>query len=323
MTNTIFFSPSTDGTDEHDRDHVNITKLDIKVPIILWWTPFTGERGKVKQCGEDQCFFTVDRHFKDHRKTKVFMFYGTDFMPSDLPLPRQKHHEWSLLHEESPKNNYMLSHKECLTLFNHTATFKRKSDYPITTQYLENLSDLTSTKYLVPTDLKSSGKLAPVVYLHSDCNPPSDRDSYVKKLMQYIPVDSYGVCLHNKDLPSNLVDPLTMHNTNLYNILAKYKFNIAFENAICDDYITEKLWRPLLLGSVPVYRGSPSVRDWLPDNRSAVIADDFSSPQELAKYLIQLARNDDAYEEYLKFKKVGITNKKLINSMSDRGMGGQ
>ncbi|XP_038062040.1 LOW QUALITY PROTEIN: alpha-(1,3)-fucosyltransferase 10-like [Patiria miniata] len=310
-----------DGTDQHTRDHVNVTNIDVRVPIILWWTPFTAERGKVKACGENKCFFTVDRHFKDHPKTKVFLFYGTDFVPRDLPLPRKKHHEWALLHEESPKNNYMLSHEECLTLFNHTSTFKRESDFPLTTQYLESLSDLTSTKYLVPTEYKSVSGLAPVVYIHSDCDPPSDRDRYVKELMKYIRVDSYGKCLHNKDLPVNLVDPLTMHNKGLYKILARYKFNLAFENAICNDYITEKFWRPLMLGSVPVYRGSPTVRDWLPDNQSAIIADDFPGPKELADYLNYLDSNNEAYENFLNFKKVGVKNRKLVKTMEDREWG--
>lgn len=40
--------------------------------------------------------------------------------------------------------------------------------------------------------------------------------------------------------------------------VARYKFTLAFENAICNDYITEKLWRPLVVGSVPIYYGSPS-----------------------------------------------------------------
>ncbi len=38
-------------------------------------------------------------------------------------------------------------------------------------------------------------------------------------------------------------------------LLAKYKFVIAIENAVCDDYLTEKLWRTLQLGSVPLYLG--------------------------------------------------------------------
>ena len=51
-----------------------------------------------------------------------------------------------------------------------------------------------------------------------------------------------------------------MNDNEFLKILAGYKFTLAFENAIGDDYITEKLWRPYKLGSVPVYLGSPSIR---------------------------------------------------------------
>ncbi|XP_070544298.1 alpha-(1,3)-fucosyltransferase 10-like, partial [Ptychodera flava] len=310
-----------DTLDGHELLSVDATKLDVKVPIILWWTGFTGERGKVKTCGEDKCFFTVDRHFQHHPRTKVFMYYGTDVRSLDLPLPRKPHHEWALLHEESPKNNYKLTQPECLTLFNHTSTFKRQSDFPITTQYLEKLSDLSSTEYLVPTQEKSKGDLAPVVFVQSDCDPPSDRDSYVRELMKHIRVDSYGACLHNRDLPSELVDPLTMDNRKFHEILARYKFHISFENAICDDYITEKFWRAIKIGSVPIYRGSPSIKDWLPTENAAIIADDFASPEELAKFLKYLDENDEEYEKHLDFKKTGITNERLLAEMNSRKWG--
>ena len=263
----------------------------------------------------------MDRHFKDHPKTQAFVFYGTDFKPEDLPLPRKRHHEWALLHEESPKNNYILCHPECLQLFNHTSTFKRESDYPISTQYLINLSDLTDSTYLIPTKEKSQNGLASAVYVHSDCDPPSDRDSYISELMKYMQIDSYGRCLHNKDLPPKLQDPLTMDNKEFFKILAKYKFNLAFENAICDDYMTEKLWRPLALGSVPVYRGSSRVEDFLPDNKSAILVDKFESPEKLAAYLKQLASDDTEYDKYLEYKRTGVSNKFLIKTMEEREWG--
>lgn len=31
--------------------------------------------------------------------------------------------------------------------------------------------------------------------------------------------------------------------------LSRYKFHLALENAICNDYMTEKLWRPMHLGA--------------------------------------------------------------------------
>lgn len=51
-----------------------------------------------------------------------------------------------------------------------------------------------------------------------------------------------------------------LNNREFLSFVAKYKFTIAFENAICNDYITEKLWRPLIVGSVPIYYGSLSFK---------------------------------------------------------------
>ena len=92
-----------------------------------------------------------------------------------------------------------------MAMFNHTATFKRHSDLPLTTQWLQSINDLFDSKYLVDVHEKNhyqtEEQLAPIIYLQSDCNTPSDRDLYIKELMKFIPIDSYGACLHNKDLP--------------------------------------------------------------------------------------------------------------------------
>ena len=47
-------------------------------------------------------------------------------------------------------------------------------------------------------------------------------------------------------------------------LLANYKFVVAVENAVCPDYVTEKLWRALEVGAVPIYHGAPNVRKFLP-----------------------------------------------------------
>lgn len=43
-----------------------------------------------------------------------------------------------------------------------------------------------------------------------------------------------------------------MNHADFYHILAKYKFVVLAENNICDDYMTEKFWRPFIVGSVPI-----------------------------------------------------------------------
>lgn len=295
-------------------------------PIMLWWSPLTGDTGRLGQCGTDTCFFTINRSLQQHHMTKAFLFYGTDFNVDSLPLPRRAHHDWALLHEESPKNNYKLFHKPVVTLFNHTATFSRHSHLPITTQYLESVEVLKSLRYLVPLKSKNNlrKRLAPLVYVQSDCDPPSDRDSYVRELMTYIEVDSYGECLRNKDLPGQLRSPVAMDADGFYRIIAQYKFILAFENAVCDDYITEKFWRPLKLGVVPVYYGSPSIADWLPSNRSAILVSEFAHPKELASFIRQLDRDDRLYEAYTAWKLKGeISNHRLLTTLKERRWGVQ
>uniref|UniRef100_A0A8B9Z1X0 Fucosyltransferase n=1 Tax=Buteo japonicus TaxID=224669 RepID=A0A8B9Z1X0_9AVES len=260
------------------------------------------------------------------RLNTVCFCLGTDFSIDSLPLPRRDYHDWALFHEESPKNNYKLFHEPTITLFNHTATFSRHSHLPLTTQYLEDVEVLKSLRYMIPLQMKNNlrKRLAPLVYVQSDCNPPSDRDSYVRELMCHIEVDSYGECLHNRDLPQHLRNPTAMDDGNFYKILAQYKFILAFENAICEDYITEKLWRPLKLGVVPVYFGSPSIVDWLPSNKSAILVSSFSHPRELARYIKMLDTNDQEYESYLRWKLKGdISNPRLLTAMKERKWGVQ
>ena len=74
------------------------------------------------------------------------MFYGTHFDTRDLPFPRAAHHEWGLLHEESPKNVFHFSHPEIMELFNHTATFKRESHYPVTTMWLKDIASIETRR---------------------------------------------------------------------------------------------------------------------------------------------------------------------------------
>ena len=355
------------------------------LPIILWWTPFTGVLGLPRYCTLGNCCLTQDRAQIHHRNVKSVLFYGTDFDPTDLPLPRRKDIWWGLLHEESPKNKPILNHLPVVQSFNLTGTFKWESDFPLTLQFLPSIESLTSRKEFVPTKKKNTfledyllsekseelqniksvermpiaenkesadgsdgqllkasdsteskkfvdeekvqieksfRKIAPVAYIHSDCDTPSERDKYVTKLSKYIKIDSLGNCLNSKTLPPHIADSSHFNHPDFHHILARYKFTLAMENYGCDDYITEKFWRPLIVGSVPVYWGSPRIADWLPNNRSVIKISDFATPKELADFLHTLLRNDTLYEAHLTHKTHGeITNSNLIAAMNERKWG--
>eukprot|EP00057_Strongylocentrotus_purpuratus_P031286 XP_784168.3 PREDICTED: alpha-(1,3)-fucosyltransferase 11-like [Strongylocentrotus purpuratus] len=293
-------------------------------PTILWWTDALfphSHRGHISNitCGEHTCLTTSDKRVLSDPLTRGILFYGTDFRAYEAPLPRKPWHEWALLHEESPMNNYALVHG--MRLFNHTATFKRGSDYPITTHSLTNLDYLTERE---PVPIEEKNRLrkknfAPILYVQSHCDVAGDRDRFVKELMKHIRVDSYGQCLNNKKIPEDLSNPIdSMESEQFYDFISKYKFHLAFENAICDDYITEKFFRPLHVGSVPIYRGSPSAQDWAPSKRSFIDVNQFESPRQLAYFIKLLDENDDIYLVYVSFKETGITNKALVDHMNNR-----
>ena len=133
------------------------------MPILLWWTPFSSTEG-IKVCNDKKgrpytCYFSKDRTVKEHPKASAIFFYGTDFSIMDLPLPRHDHEDWALIHEESPKNNPLISQSSIIRMFNHSATFRQGSDLPLTLQYLENLDTITDEVSQL------------FVYIHQVCSP--------------------------------------------------------------------------------------------------------------------------------------------------------
>lgn len=299
------------------------------IPVMLWWTPFTGDDG-LQQCGDHSCFVTNDRRYRHHPMVKTIFFYGSDFKPHDVPLPRQKDEDWALFHEESPKNNPIFSHTAMIQQFNHTATFRIKSDLPLVTQYLEDVQMITESQFLIPLEVKNrmieEEGLAPVAYVQSGCETPSMRDEWVTEFMKHIKVDSYGSCLHNKDLPREIQGSDKFKDRQYFNLLAKYKFVIAIENAVCDDYVTEKLWRTLQVGAIPIYLGAPNIHQYLPHSKAAILVKDFDSVAAVAEYVKMLDSDDAKYTDYMRHKQMYnsgdlVTNSLLVDLLEKRKWG--
>jgi hypothetical protein len=84
----------------------------------------------------------------------------------------------------------------------------------------------------------------------------------------------------------------------------RYKFALAFENAIRHDYVTEKALHPLLASVVPVVWGAPQACDFMPGgNASCINALDFASPQALGQYLLELDADDSKYLQYFAWRR--------------------
>jgi hypothetical protein len=114
--------------------------------------------------------------------------------------------------------------------------------------------------------------------------------------MRYIDVHSYGKFRRNRTLADD-----HGHATKL-EMIAAYKFTLAFENAIGEDYVTEKFFDPLVAGSVPVYLGAPNVDLLAPGDHCYIDTADFAHPKALGEYLLALHHDAAAYDAYFAWK---------------------
>ncbi|CAC5393352.1 FUT-1 [Mytilus coruscus] len=138
-----------------------------------------------------------------------------------------------------------------------------------------------------------SRKTHNVVWIASNFNTVSKRKSYVLQLSKHIDVDIYGRC-------GDFSCPGTFFECKKK---LSEKFILSFENSLCKDYMTEKIFS--IYGDdvniIPIVRGAPNVRQYLPVN-TYILTSDFASPLKLANFLKMVGNNETSYNSYLKEK---------------------
>lgn len=123
----------------------------------------------------------------------------------------------------------------------------------------------------------------------SHCNVHSQRDELVKSLQKFIEVDVYGKC------GTFSCPRFSSHCDKMLN--STYKFYFAFENSLCVDYVTEKLFNVMDKFIIPVVYSGAKVSNFLPP-KSYIDANAFESVQDLANHLIFLSDNPSEYIKY-------------------------
>ncbi len=143
----------------------------------------------------------------------------------------------------------------------------------------------------------------------------SGRGAYLKELARHIEIHQYGR-RGNRSIPND------RGRTSKVELLSRYRFSFAFENAIAPDYVTEKFYDPLLAGSVPVYLGAPNIAEFAPAEGCYIHAADFSGPPDLAAYLTQLNQDEAAYAHFLNWRDRPFSEsfKKLCQKASPSGL---
>lgn len=258
---------------------------------------FTHYRGA--PCPVTNCLLTY-RH-RLFPRSDVVIFHGQD-MPDTFELEklnsrRPKGQIWIYFVLESPSNardTYFFR-----DMFNWTMTYERNADI-----FLPYGSYVT----LKPGEKSSYGQINPdnkdrlVVWTVSNCG--GLRDWFVRELKNHIRVDIFGSCADSVYQPHLQDEECEKDSPECENLLKRYKFQLAFENGNCVDYVTEKYWGgPLELGIVPVVLGGANYSEMaIPGSYINVF--DFDSIKTLADYLLYLDKNDTAYMEYFAWRKL-------------------
>jgi len=237
-----------------------------------------------------RCRFIYDREAIDNVDA-VLMHLPS----SNGPAPRKRvGQKWVAMNMESARNYPDLFTEERLRRFDITMTYRRDSDVPATYFYGSSYGDFKGDHIHIPRVTDP----APVLYLAS--NPVPKRDAYVRELSKYIEIASYGKCLNNRNW-NDLAGALDTAQPE-QSLIAAYPFYLAFENSRSEDYVTEKLLRALAVGTIPIYRGAPNVKEFLPDPDAIITPNDFDTPAHLAAYLYCLLMDASSMNKHLAWR---------------------
>lgn len=263
--------------------------MSSKAPLILFYTRWFHRTVEAEILGGTMpANWTRDLRRMPEADAVVFHVPNRDEMGDARKYPGQKWVAWS---NESNANYPLLVDPGFMKHFDITMTYEAASD--VWMPYLPGAAwwrDLQAGAVLPKTEA------APVVLFQSSNVNLSGRETFIADLSQHIGIDSYGRFMKNRSIDGPDLGPATKIDT-----IGRYKFCLAFENSIAPDYVTEKLYEPLLAGSVPVYLGAPNAGEFAPEN-SYIDAAAFKNPQELASYIQHLADTPHAYDAYLAWR---------------------
>ncbi|XP_067939975.1 4-galactosyl-N-acetylglucosaminide 3-alpha-L-fucosyltransferase 9-like [Watersipora subatra] len=250
------------------------------------------------------CTWSTNQSLYNRSDAVLFHLYNNldhkDFVYQNLPQRYSSEQKWILMIREPPAFFYPEQLKMLDDRFNLTVTFHSSSDVQI--PYGKYWSKRTPRPYR--NFAIGRNKLA--LWMVSNCVTSSRREVYVRELQKYLEVDIVGGCL-------GLFANSTGKYVPLKNVKQKqYKFYLAFENSDCEEYITEKFWKSLFYGMIPVVRGRRAKYEHFAPPHSFIHADEFLSAEELAKYLKRVASNPSLFNQYHKWRNQYLADSRLM-----------
>lgn len=288
--------------------------------ILLWNDPHRPETllfgagrevFRQQECEYSDCELVTSpnqlpfRHRSISSYDAIIFNFIDDFWKSRLPKVRNPNQRYVFFTQESPEALKNFDDVVYRVKFNWTMTYRKKSDVPFQYGRIIRKESAPRKPDEIETMIKDynhhprfTGKKTKLVaWMASKCSTKSHREKYVKELQKYIPVDIYGEC---GTLSCERDDLLSSHPKCYDMIETTYKFYLSFENAICEDYVTEKFFNIINRDIIPIVFGGAKYNQLAPQH-SYINAMDFK-PKQLADYLKMLDADDTLYNQYFWWK---------------------
>lgn len=284
------------------------------IPYYIKNRPMAMKNVNFSQCEYTNCRVVYDG--KNTSNINAVIFDGR-FVGKQVPF-RPRDQIWIFAAHESP------AHLELSGVW-HRPPWKNSFNWTMT--YDQSTSDIYLPYGEIRTREKASygkrnftkialNKKDGALIVMSNCNPHSKRGEYINALKQYFPITVLGHCGKKWSCGKQYI------HDNCFAILnTTYTFFLAFENSLCREYFTEKLFENYNNDILIVTRGGYKNESVLKFPAGSVISTNkFKSVKELGEYMSAIAKDPvmlaKMLQEKSKFYGVGY-EKTLPRAMCD------
>ncbi|CAH0551896.1 unnamed protein product [Brassicogethes aeneus] len=263
---------------------------------------YLGSGDIFKDCPVNNCYTTRDKNLMPIEQFDALIFHGYQYeFRFGKPDKRSPHQHYIFFNMESAGNTKNLN--EFARFYNCTMTYRYDSDiyHPYGTIVKKD------TSYTPPSAESIEKRRSKIAWFVSNCKTLSFRENLVREMQKYVDIDIYGQCgdkICSKDSPEECYNHLEEN----------YKFYLSFENTVCNDYVTEKLFYILQKNVVPIVYGGADYNIVAPPN-SVIDVSKFQTVPDLVSFVKKLDSNVSAYLEYFEWKKHYVVDTSNTNTL--------
>ena len=267
---------------------------------VLHWNPssniIAASKRLFKNCSVSRCILSKSKSSMTEADAVIFDGTQTQNMPPKDVLGQV----WIFATMEPPVYN----HKHISrwkNVFNWTFSYRRDSDI------LAMYGGITPKEENIENDYFNTllhKKSKDIMWMASNCQTKSKREKYVAKLQRLRKIDVFGAC-------GRLQCPRSGNHSKCNRILKNetYKFYLAFENSLCRDYATEKIFQTMKYDIVPIIRGGYDKTLYLPND--SFIDANIKDPSELYSLLLQNRNDSQYYAQFFQWRKHFISKNSI------------